>query len=181
MDDERDDIDLQSEGSGGESVDTYPWQRPDVSETSGVEDLKIGAILQRAREEIGATFEDAEEATKIRKRYLKALELDDYGVLPDPVYTLGFVRAYSNYLSLDGDRIAEEVKRRRPRRREQRQNNTKNLRRGRLERSTVTTGGVSGAKKTLVSPTTLLTIVVSIIFVAIVIGVLYYVGTATRI
>lgn len=182
MDEERHNTDSNSRSEVlGDSVETYPWQRPEVTETSGVEDLKIGAILNRAREEMGATFEEAEEATKIRKRYLEALELDDYGILPDPVYTLGFIRAYANYLELDGDRIADEVKRRRARRRDQRQNNTKNLRRGRLERSTVMPYGVSGARRKLVTPATLLTVLVSVVLIAAVIGVLYFVGTASSI
>lgn len=142
----------------------------------GIEDLKIGAILQRAREERDLTLQDAEDATKIRKRYLKALESDDYTALPDPVYILGFLRTYGNYLGLDGDRLAEEVKRRRARRRESRQNNYKNLRRGRLERSTLTVQGVSGARRRLVTPQTLLTVIVSVVLIVLVIGLLYLVG-----
>lgn len=168
-----------AERTGNELLEDYPWRREGFPENSGMEDLKIGAILTRAREERGMTFEEASQATKIRKRYLEALELDDYGALPDPVYLLGFVRAYANYLGLDGDRLAEEVKRRRARRRDQRQNNLGNLRRGRLERHTVTPGGVSGARRTLVSPSTLLTVLVSLAVVALIIGLLYYVGTGS--
>lgn len=167
--------------ASGEPVDEeYPWEDREVSETSGIEDIKIGAILQRAREESGVGFEEAEQATKIRKRYLEALEIDDYGSLPDPVYTLGFVRAYANFLDLDGDRLADEVRRRRARRRDQRQNNFKNLQHGRLERSTVMSGGVSGARRKLVTPATLLSAIVSVVIIAIVIGLLYYVGVGTR-
>ena len=44
--------------------------------------------------------------TKISKRYLRAIEADDYATLPAKVYTRGFVRLYASVLGLDADRVA---------------------------------------------------------------------------
>src|SRR3712207_1839318 len=80
-------------------------------------DAKIGPVLKKARKERGLTLEEAEHATKIRKRYLDGLEREDYGVLPDAVYARGFLKTYANYLGLDGEELARELKdRKRPRR-----------------------------------------------------------------
>jgi hypothetical protein len=47
------------------------------------------------------TIEDAARATRIPRRYLEALEQEDFGILPAPVYARGFLRSYSGYLGLD--------------------------------------------------------------------------------
>ncbi|HET7270571.1 MAG TPA: helix-turn-helix transcriptional regulator, partial [Rubrobacter sp.] len=69
----------------------------------------IGHLLERARRRRGVSLEDAEQATKIRKDYLEKLESDDHATMPEPIYVRGFVRAYANYLGLDGDRLASQV------------------------------------------------------------------------
>ncbi len=61
----------------------------------------LGETLQRARQSRGITVEDAERATRIPRRYLVALEQEDYSILPAPVYARGFLRSYSGYLGLD--------------------------------------------------------------------------------
>ena len=61
----------------------------------------LGETLQRARQARGITVEDAERATRIPRRYLEALEQEDYSILPAPVYARGFLRSYSGYLGLD--------------------------------------------------------------------------------
>jgi cytoskeletal protein RodZ len=47
------------------------------------------------------TIEDAERVTRIPRKYLEALELENYGILPAPVYARGFLRSYAGYLGLD--------------------------------------------------------------------------------
>ena len=69
----------------------------------------IGHLLRRARRKRGVSLEDAERATRIRKDYLEKLESDDHATLPEPIYVRGFVRAYADYLDLDGDRLASQV------------------------------------------------------------------------
>ena len=45
---------------------------------------------------------EVEDATKIRRKYIRALENDDFDVLPGKVYVKGFLRSYAKYLGLDG-------------------------------------------------------------------------------
>ncbi len=62
-----------------------------------------GQILRAAREEKGWTLMDAEEVTKIRTRYLQALEEEDYVVLPGTAYVKGFLRTYAKQLGLNSE------------------------------------------------------------------------------
>jgi transcriptional regulator with XRE-family HTH domain len=61
----------------------------------------LGDTLQRARQARGITLEDAARATRIPRRYLEALEQENFTILPAPVYARGFLRSYSGYLGLD--------------------------------------------------------------------------------
>ena len=69
----------------------------------------IGPLLERARRSRGVSLEEAEQATRIRRDYLEKLENDDHSTMPEPIYVRGFVKAYANYLDLDGDRLAAQV------------------------------------------------------------------------
>ena len=69
----------------------------------------IGHLLQHARRKRGVSLEDAEQATRIRKDYLEKLESDDHTTMPEPIYVRGFVKAYANYLGLDGERLAAQL------------------------------------------------------------------------
>src|SRR5678815_2603090 len=61
--------------------------------------------LAAARERKGVDLYRAERDTKIRARYLAALERGDYRELPGAVYTKGFLRNYALYLGLDPDEV----------------------------------------------------------------------------
>lgn len=61
----------------------------------------LGETLQRARQSKGITIEDVERVTRIPKKYIEALEMENYGILPAPVYARGFLRSYAGYLGLD--------------------------------------------------------------------------------
>jgi cytoskeletal protein RodZ len=61
----------------------------------------LGETLRQARLNRGASLADAERETRIRRKYLEALEAEDYGALPATVYTRGFIRTYARYLGLD--------------------------------------------------------------------------------
>lgn len=63
----------------------------------------LGQALRAAREARGWDVARAERETRIRSRYLVALEEGDYRDLPGTVYTRGFVRNYAVYLGLDPD------------------------------------------------------------------------------
>ncbi len=62
---------------------------------------EIGYRLVRAREARGLTLEDAERDTRISRRYLEALEDEQFEVIPAPVYARGFLRSYAQYLGMD--------------------------------------------------------------------------------
>lgn len=72
----------------------------------------IGAALKEARRRAGIDVKQAEEATKIRARYLRALEAEDWEALPAPAYVRGFLRTYGQYLEIDGEALADEFRRR---------------------------------------------------------------------
>jgi cytoskeletal protein RodZ len=63
----------------------------------------LGHTLRAAREAKRWDIARAERETRIRARYLVALEQGDYRDLPSPVYTRGFVQNYARYLGLDPD------------------------------------------------------------------------------
>ncbi len=53
-------------------------------------------------------FNQAEQATKIRARYLRALEDERFEQLPSQTYVKGFLRTYADYLGLDGQLYVDE-------------------------------------------------------------------------
>jgi cytoskeleton protein RodZ len=73
-------------------------------------DSQVGAILRRARNRRKVELSEIEAATRIRLRYLKAIEDEEWDVLPGGVYTRGFIRTYANFLGLDGDRLAADYR-----------------------------------------------------------------------
>ncbi len=62
---------------------------------------ELGRTLSQARVARGLTLEDAERDTRISKRYLDALEREDWKVFPAPVYSRAFLRTYAQYLNLN--------------------------------------------------------------------------------
>ena len=73
----------------------------------------LGEWLRQRREELDISLEQAEADTRIRLRYLEALESEEYDALPDPAVGRGFLRNYAAYLDLDpqeaADRFSEKV------------------------------------------------------------------------
>jgi cytoskeletal protein RodZ len=72
---------------------------------------EIGRTLERARKERGLSLEEVEQATKIRVRYLRALENENFDVLP-AVYMLGSLKTYARHLGLDEAALTREFKHR---------------------------------------------------------------------
>ncbi len=68
---------------------------------------KLGEVLRAAREERGVDLARVERDTKIRSRYLSALERGAYRELPGAVYTKGFLRNYGAYLGLDTEYLVD--------------------------------------------------------------------------
>ncbi len=67
----------------------------------------IGAALRERREAMGVTLAEAEVATRIRQKYLAALEADEWQLLPGEVVGRGFLRNYATYLGLEPTEIIE--------------------------------------------------------------------------
>ncbi|MBC7292612.1 MAG: helix-turn-helix domain-containing protein, partial [Thermoleophilia bacterium] len=72
--------------------------------------MEIGNTLREARLRKGLSIKDVEDATKIRAKYLQALEDDDFEVLPGPTFVKAFLRTYATFLKLDADALVEEYK-----------------------------------------------------------------------
>ena len=68
---------------------------------------KLGEVLRTAREAKGVDLGRVERETKIRERYLGALERGEYRDLPGAVYTKGFLRNYGAYLGLDPEYLID--------------------------------------------------------------------------
>jgi cytoskeletal protein RodZ len=84
----------------------------------------VGQMLKARRQALRLSMAQVELATKIRGKFLAALESGDYSTLPNDIYSRGFVQHYANHLGLDGAFVAaqyvaerggvEEAKTRRP-------------------------------------------------------------------
>lgn len=70
----------------------------------------LGERLKAAREAKGVSLLEAEEDTKIRKRYLEALEDEEYNIIPGIVYAKGFLRTYAAYLGFNSDEVMAEFR-----------------------------------------------------------------------
>jgi cytoskeletal protein RodZ len=70
--------------------------------------FEIGNSLREARVRRGVDFAQAELATKIRGKYLRALEDEHFEMLPAETYVKGFLRTYAEYLGLDGQLYVDE-------------------------------------------------------------------------
>ena len=70
--------------------------------------FEIGNSLREARLRQQLDFPDAEHGTKIRGKYLRALEDERFDVLPSHTYVKGFLRSYAEYLGLDGQLYVDE-------------------------------------------------------------------------
>jgi hypothetical protein len=72
---------------------------------------RIGSDLRRARTRREIELSEVEAATRIRRRFLRAMEREEWDALPGGVYTRGFIRTYANFLGLDGERLADDYRR----------------------------------------------------------------------
>lgn len=68
----------------------------------------IGMILAEERTRQEKTIKDVERATRIRGKYLQAIEEENFGILPGRAYTIAFIRSYASFLGLDSDPLVKE-------------------------------------------------------------------------
>jgi cytoskeletal protein RodZ len=70
--------------------------------------FEIGTSLREARLRKQVDIPEAEQGTKIRGKYLRALEDEQFELLPAQTYVKGFLRSYAEYLGLDGQLYVDE-------------------------------------------------------------------------
>src|SRR5919197_714980 len=70
----------------------------------------IGPSLREARMRARIDISEIESETKIRAKYLRALENEEWDLLPGPTYVKSFLRTYADALGLDGKLLIEEYK-----------------------------------------------------------------------
>lgn len=72
--------------------------------------MSVGEILRKTREHYGQSINDVAMNLNIRPQQLNALEQGHLDQIPGRVYAIGFVRSYSEYLGLDGDKMVQIFK-----------------------------------------------------------------------
>jgi len=70
--------------------------------------FEIGNSLREARQRQGLDYPQVELATKIRAKYIRALEDEEFAILPSDTYIKGFMRSYAEFLGLDGQLYVDE-------------------------------------------------------------------------
>lgn len=70
--------------------------------------FEVGSSLRRARERQGLTLAEAERATRISPRYLRALEEERFADLPGDAYARSFLREYADFLGLEAQPFVDE-------------------------------------------------------------------------
>src|SRR5437660_6129868 len=72
----------------------------------------IGTSLREARMRAHIDITEVETRTKIRAKYLRAIENEEWDLLPGPVYAKSFLRTYGDFLGLDSRMLVDEYRRR---------------------------------------------------------------------
>lgn len=70
--------------------------------------FELGASLRDARRKRGLELDAVQRATRIRRRYLEAMEDERFELLPGLAYARGFLREYAEFLGLDGSLYVQE-------------------------------------------------------------------------
>lgn len=70
--------------------------------------MGIGARLKEAREEKGISLDSLQETTKIQKRYLQAIEEENFNILPGKFYARAFIKEYALAVNINVDELFEE-------------------------------------------------------------------------
>lgn len=70
--------------------------------------FEIGNTLREARARRGLDILECESGTKIRAKYIRAMEEEQFDLMPSPAYVRGFLRTYAEFLDLDGRLMLDE-------------------------------------------------------------------------
>jgi cytoskeletal protein RodZ len=74
--------------------------------------MAIGVQLRAAREKRNLTASQVAAATRMKVQTVEALEAEDFGQIPAPIYVKGFLRTYAEYVGLDAKALVDEYLRR---------------------------------------------------------------------
>ena len=69
--------------------------------------ISPGALLKREREKKGLSHTQISQQTRLRPRFLEAIENEEWDFLPAPTFVKGFIRSYARVLGLDEERVVE--------------------------------------------------------------------------
>src|ERR1700694_3061691 len=72
----------------------------------------IGTTLREARMRARIDISEVEASTKIRAKYLRAIENEEWDLLPGPIYAKSFLRTYGDFLGVDSRLLVDEFRRR---------------------------------------------------------------------
>ncbi len=72
--------------------------------------VSVGQQLEKARTQRGIELNEVERVTKIRLKFLRAMEGDRFDELPDPYYARSFLATYAEYLGLDPEPLVDRVR-----------------------------------------------------------------------
>lgn len=96
--------------SSSEGTSSLPLKASSPKTDDFHSDIPVGEVLRRTRVYYGKTLEQVEGVLRIRASQLQAIEVGDISKLPGRAYAIGFVRSYSEYLGLDGNRMVQLFK-----------------------------------------------------------------------
>ena len=71
--------------------------------------MSIGKLLREKREERKLSVADVSAGTRINKKYIQALEDENFLLIPSQVYAKGFLKAYAHFLELDAKSLVDEL------------------------------------------------------------------------
>jgi len=69
--------------------------------------ISPGALLKREREKRGLSHTQISQLTRLRPRFLEAIENEEWDLLPAPTFVRGFIRSYAHVLGLDEERVVD--------------------------------------------------------------------------
>src|SRR5690625_1157039 len=127
--------------------------------------MGIGESLREAREARNLTLDDIQEITKIQKRYLVAIEQNDFHALPGRFYARAFIKEYAQAVGLDAKELLAEFDE------EEIVNDEETVQYTRLERS---------KRPRVAKSSSILSLLPSIIVVILVIGIIFVAWTLTQ-
>ncbi len=70
--------------------------------------MTVGTKLKNRREAVQLSWEEVSDRTKIHRKFIQAMESEQYDLLPGGIYTRGFLRTYAEFLGLNADEIVRE-------------------------------------------------------------------------